>query len=69
MWTTNMDTSEYISLYSELATLVLERSSIDPIWQVDDNGNESMTEDKQDEFVDICNEVEDILSRHHVHKE
>jgi len=56
-------------LYSELATLVLERSSIDPIWQVDDNGNESMTEDKQDEFVDICNEVEDILSRHHIPKE
>ncbi len=52
----------YISLYSELATLVLEYSSTDSIYVTDENGDERMTEEKQDEYNHIVSMVEHILN-------
>jgi len=53
----------WIHLYSELSNFVLEYSSLDPVWTEDENGDEVMTEDKQDEFCYIVDNVEQIMSR------
>ena len=53
----------WIHLYSELSNFVLEYSSLDPVWTEDENGDEVMTEDKQDEFCYIADNVEQIMSR------
>jgi hypothetical protein len=43
---------DWVYLYGELADYILEYSSLDPIWQTDDEGNEIAirTEEKQDQF-------------------
>jgi len=51
----------WIHLYSELSNFVLEYSSLDPVWTEDENGDEVMTEDKQDEFCYIADTVEQIM--------
>lgn len=51
----------WIYLYSEIATYVLEYSSLDSIWTNDATGNEMMTEEKQDEYVEIVDVVEAIM--------
>ena len=56
----------WIELYSELSQYVLEYSSLDPIFEEDENGDERMTEIKQDEFCDIVGCVEEILSLHFI---
>ena len=53
----------WIHLYSELSNFVLEYSSLDPVWTEDENGDKVMTEDKQDEFCYIADNVEQIMSR------
>ena len=53
----------WIHLYSELSNFVLEYSSLDPVWTEDENGDEVMTEEKQDEFCNIVDNVEQIMSR------
>ena len=53
----------WISLYSEIATMALEYSSLDNIWVLVENGDERMTEDKQDEFNYLVDNVEQIMSR------
>ena len=52
----------WVELYATLSSYILEYSSLDPIWIVDEDGTEVRTEEKQDEFIDIANEVENILS-------
>ena len=47
----------WIELYSELSEYVLQYSSLDPIY--DEEGNR--TEEKQDEYIDIVDSVEDIM--------
>jgi hypothetical protein len=51
----------WVTLYSELSNFILERSSLDSIWTEDENGDEVMTDDKQDEFIDIVDTVETIM--------
>tara|TARA_X000001316_G_C908021_1_gene24136 strand:- start:180 stop:395 length:216 start_codon:yes stop_codon:yes gene_type:complete len=51
----------WVELYAVLSNHILEYSSLDNIWVVDENGNEVRTEDKQNEFCDIVDEVETIL--------
>ena len=51
----------WIYLYSEIATYVLEYSSLDSIWTNDATGNEMMTEEKQDEYVEIVDVIEEIM--------
>ena len=47
----------WIELYSELSEYVLQYSSLDPI--EDEEGYR--TEEKQDEYIDIVDSVEDIM--------
>lgn len=56
----------WIQLYAELSEYVLEYSSLDPIYEEDENGDERMTEEKQNEFCNIVGFVEDILSLHFI---
>ena len=53
----------WVELYATLSNYILEYSSLDPIWTQDENGGEGYTEEKQDEFIDIANEVEDIMHK------
>ena len=52
---------DWVYLYSKLADYILEYSSLDPIWIIDSNGNEVMTEEKQDQFLDIADSVEEMM--------
>jgi len=56
-------------MYSEIADFVLEYSSLDPIWIEDENGDEVMTEEKQEEFLYISDEIESIMRRNGLVKE
>jgi len=58
----NIISSEnWVELYATLSNYILEYSSLDPIWVVDEDGNEVRTEEKQDEFIDIVDQVEAIM--------
>jgi len=52
----------WIELYSTLSNHILEYSALDPVWTEDENGGEVYTEDAQNKFMDISEQVEDILS-------
>jgi len=54
-------TETWVELYATLSSYILEYSSLDPIWIIDEDGNEVRTEEKQNEFINIANEVENIL--------
>jgi len=58
----NIISSEnWVELYATLSNYILEYSSLDPIWIIDEDGNEVRTEEKQDEFIDIVDQVEAIM--------
>ena len=58
----NIISSEnWVELYATLSNYILEYSSLDPIWIIDEDGNEVRTVEKQNEFINIANEVENIL--------
>mgnify|MGYP001203094295 FL=1 len=59
----------YIPLYGTLSEYVLVKSSLDPIFEEDENGNETIREEKQDEYIDIVNDIENILSDFGIHPE
>ncbi len=59
----------WVELYGELSNFILEYSSLDEIWTIDENGAEVRTEEKQDQFIDIANTVEDIMRRSGLIKE
>ena len=63
---TKLDNDIYVSLYSELAGYILEYSSSDPIFEIDENGDEVYTEEKQDQFNDISDKVCEILESHNI---
>jgi hypothetical protein len=52
---------DWTYLYSKLADYILEYSSLDPIWITNSNGDEVMTEEKQNEFLDIADSVEEMM--------
>ena len=49
---------QWVELYTELSEYILERASLDAIY----NDDGSMTPDKQEEFIEIADEVEAIMS-------
>tara|TARA_R110000823_G_scaffold233664_1_gene360029 strand:- start:503 stop:730 length:228 start_codon:yes stop_codon:yes gene_type:complete len=49
---------QWVQLYTELSEYILELISLDPIY--DDEGNK--TPAKQEEFIEIADEVEVIMS-------
>ena len=51
----------WVELYARLSNHILEYSSLDNIWVVDEFGNETRTPEKQDEFEDIVGTVEEIM--------
>jgi len=58
-----LNDEKWVYLYSEIADYILEYSSLDSIWQRDNEGNEMpiRTEEKQEEFLDIVDTVEAIM--------
>jgi len=62
-------TEKWVELYGELSNFILEYSSLDEIWTMDENGAEVRTEEKQDQFIDIVDAVEDIMRRSGLVKE
>ena len=52
----------WVELYSTLSNHILEYSALDSVWTEDENGGEVYTEDAQNKFMDISEQVEDILS-------
>ena len=54
-------TEKWVELYGELSNFILEYSSLDEIWTMDENGAEVRTEEKQDQFIDIVDTVEAIM--------
>lgn len=59
----------WIHLYSELSEFVLEYSSLDSIYEEDENGDEHMTLEKQNEFCRIVDLVEGIMRNNGLVKE
>ena len=51
----------WVELYTELSAHILEYSSLDPVTFVDENGEERYTEEKQDQFCQIVDDVESIM--------
>ena len=51
----------WVELYSELAGWHVQESALDNPTETDEFGNESLTEEAQEKFVDAVDEVESIL--------
>tara|TARA_Y100000739_G_scaffold226890_1_gene235297 strand:- start:980 stop:1198 length:219 start_codon:yes stop_codon:yes gene_type:complete len=51
----------WVELYSELAGWHVQESALDNPTKTDEFGNESLTEEAQEKFVDAVDEVESIL--------
>jgi hypothetical protein len=58
----NLAAETWVELYSSLSSFILHFSALDPVWTEDENGEEIYTEDAQNKFMDISDQVEDILS-------
>ena len=58
----NLSAETWVELYSSLSSFILHFSALDPVWTEDENGEEVYTEDAQNKFMDISDQVEDILS-------
>ena len=52
-----LPTEKWVELYAKLSEYVLEYSSLDPIY----NDDGTKTEEKQDEFCDIADSIEEIM--------
>ncbi len=55
---TILPAQQWVELYTELSEYILERASLDAIY----NDDGSMTPDKQEEFIEIADDVEAIMS-------
>ena len=54
-------TQVWVELYTEISAHILEYSSLDPVTEMDENGDERYTEEKQDQFCEIVDDVESIM--------
>lgn len=63
-----IEPENYIELSAELADFVLQYSSLDPVTETDENGDERYTEEKQDEFLQILDDIESMLAAAGIHK-
>ena len=66
---TIIPTEKWVELYGELSNFILEYSSLDNIYTIDENGTEVYREEKQDEFMDIADTVEMIMRKSGLVKE
>ena len=53
---------KWVGLYAEISNYVLEYSSLDSIYMEDENGDVVFTPEKQNQFNDITDSIENILS-------
>ena len=56
-----ISTPDWIQLYTRLADFTLFHSSLDCITEIDENGDERYTPEKQEEFNYLVDEIETIL--------
>lgn len=56
-----ISTPDWIQLYTRLADFTLSHSSLDCITEIDENGDERYTPEKQEEFNYLVDEIETIL--------
>jgi len=64
-----LPSEKYVELYCELSMFCLEYSSLDNVWTKDNNGDAVLTEEKQNEFNDIVDNIETILTLNNIIKE
>ena len=55
---------KWVGLYAEISNYVLEYSSLDAIYMEDENGDEVFTPEKQNQFNDITDSIENIMSKY-----
>jgi hypothetical protein len=62
---TKIKPEDWIYLYSEIASVMQEKFALDPIWEEykEEDGviHERRTPDADDQFCDICSDVEEIM--------
>ena len=56
-----ISTPDWIQLYTILADFTLNHSSRGCVTEIDENGDERYTEEKQEEFCYLVDEIETIL--------
>jgi len=59
-----LNAETWVGMYAELSDYILEYSSLDTIWKTDSEGNAILTEEKQDQFIDIVDTVETIMHKY-----
>tara|TARA_R110002124_G_scaffold75211_1_gene201814 strand:+ start:275 stop:520 length:246 start_codon:yes stop_codon:yes gene_type:complete len=64
-----LDAPSYIELTCELAGAWLESTYLDPLYQEDDDGGQSYTDEAQEVFIDWLSIVEDIMTNNNIFKE
>lgn len=55
---------KWVGLYAEISDYILEYSSLDAIYMEDENGDEVFTPEKQNQFNDITDSIENIMSKY-----
>tara|TARA_R100000995_G_C3483872_1_gene125819 strand:- start:3479 stop:3712 length:234 start_codon:yes stop_codon:yes gene_type:complete len=53
---------KWVAMYASISHFVLEYASLDPIYMEDENGDVVFTPEKQNQFNDITDSIENILS-------
>tara|TARA_R110002126_G_scaffold223040_2_gene368119 strand:+ start:833 stop:1078 length:246 start_codon:yes stop_codon:yes gene_type:complete len=64
-----LNAPSYIELTCELAGAWLESTYLDPLYQEDDDGGQSYTDEAQEVFIDWLSIVEDIMTNNKIFKE
>jgi hypothetical protein len=64
-----LNAPDYIGLTCDLAGAWLESTYLDPMYQIDDQGGESYTDEAQEVFNDWCDIVQEILASNRIFKE
>jgi len=53
---------DWVAMYVEISDYILEYASLDPIYMEAENGDEVFTPEKQNQFNDITDAIENIMS-------
>jgi hypothetical protein len=64
-----LNAPDYIGLTCDLAGAWLESTYLDPLYEEDDEGNQSYTDEAQEVFIDWLSIVEGIMSDNNIFKE
>ena len=53
---------DWVAMYVEISDYILEYASLDPIYMEAENGDVVLTPEKQNQFNDITDAIENIMS-------